>query len=157
MCEIRKKWQRSGKCRENFLLPPQKGFFLFICTPICRRDRQEPRFGLISEIMFIQREAAVAATAWFWSLSFWRGTHALSQDLGWMWWPVPDAIQDAMLNSVDVNVPSFSARQVPIVAIITTGGGLKSMTGLYGSLMGLKKLNLLDCITYISGLSGTTW
>uniref|UniRef100_A0A8C0BA46 PLA2c domain-containing protein n=1 Tax=Buteo japonicus TaxID=224669 RepID=A0A8C0BA46_9AVES len=48
-------------------------------------------------------------------------------------------------------------REVPVVAIITTGGGLKSMTGLYGSLMGLKKLNLLDCVTYISGLSGTTW
>ncbi|KAM6274480.1 cytosolic phospholipase A2 epsilon-like [Porphyrio hochstetteri] len=48
-------------------------------------------------------------------------------------------------------------QEVPIVAIITTGGGLKSMTGLYGSLMGLKKLNLLDCVTYISGLSGTTW
>ncbi|KFP40899.1 Cytosolic phospholipase A2 epsilon, partial [Chlamydotis macqueenii] len=47
--------------------------------------------------------------------------------------------------------------EVPVVAIITTGGGLKSMTGLYGSLMGLKKLNLLDCVTYISGLSGTTW
>uniref|UniRef100_A0A663EAJ2 PLA2c domain-containing protein n=1 Tax=Aquila chrysaetos chrysaetos TaxID=223781 RepID=A0A663EAJ2_AQUCH len=48
-------------------------------------------------------------------------------------------------------------HEVPVVAIITTGGGLKSMTGLYGSLMGLKKLNLLDCVTYISGLSGTTW
>ncbi|KAM6335847.1 cytosolic phospholipase A2 epsilon-like [Podargus strigoides] len=47
--------------------------------------------------------------------------------------------------------------EVPVVAIITTGGGLKSMTGLYGSLMGLKKLNVLDCVTYISGLSGTTW
>ncbi|KFW12635.1 Cytosolic phospholipase A2 epsilon, partial [Eurypyga helias] len=48
-------------------------------------------------------------------------------------------------------------HEVPVVAIITTGGGLKSMTGLYGSLSGLKKLNLLDCVTYISGLSGTTW
>ncbi|NWJ06134.1 PA24E phospholipase, partial [Crypturellus undulatus] len=48
-------------------------------------------------------------------------------------------------------------HEVPVVAIITTGGGLKSMTGLYGSLQALKKLNLLDCITYISGLSGTTW
>uniref|UniRef100_A0A8C8ATB1 PLA2c domain-containing protein n=1 Tax=Otus sunia TaxID=257818 RepID=A0A8C8ATB1_9STRI len=47
--------------------------------------------------------------------------------------------------------------EVPVVAIITTGGGLKSMTGLYGSLMALKKLNLLDCVSYISGLSGTTW
>ncbi|KAJ7413479.1 cytosolic phospholipase A2 epsilon-like protein [Willisornis vidua] len=28
---------------------------------------------------------------------------------------------------------------------------------MYGSLLGLQKLNLLDCITYIGGLSGTTW
>ncbi|XP_006034144.1 cytosolic phospholipase A2 epsilon-like [Alligator sinensis] len=48
-------------------------------------------------------------------------------------------------------------HEVPVVAIMTTGGGLKSMTGLYGSLLALKKLNLLDCLTYISGLSGTTW
>jgi len=67
------------------------------------------------------------------------------------------AILGATLNVFIVNVPSSFAQQVPVVAIITTGGGLKSMTGLYGSLMGLKKLNLLDCITYVSGLSGTTW
>ncbi|POI36123.1 hypothetical protein CIB84_000127 [Bambusicola thoracicus] len=28
---------------------------------------------------------------------------------------------------------------------------------MYGSLLGLQKLNLLDCISYIGGLSGTTW
>lgn len=57
------------KCGENTLLPPQKGFFLFICAPICPRDGQEPRFGLISEPMFIQMDAAVAVIVWFWSLS----------------------------------------------------------------------------------------
>lgn len=62
-----------------------------------------------------------------------------------------------LLSAISVTVPFSSVQQVPVVAIITTGGGLKSMTGLYGSLMGLKKLNLLDCVTYISGLSGTTW
>ncbi|GAB0190414.1 cytosolic phospholipase A2 epsilon [Grus japonensis] len=61
-----------------------------------------------------------------------------------------------MLNSLPMGRKTTIA-EVPVVAIITTGGGLKSMTGLYGSLMGLKKLNLLDCVTYISGLSGTTW
>lgn len=70
-------------CRENTLFPPQKGFFLFIiCAPICPRDGQEPRFGLISEPMFIQREAAVAVIAWFWSLSFWKGTRALRSGSG---------------------------------------------------------------------------
>uniref|UniRef100_A0A8D2PZH2 Phospholipase A2 n=1 Tax=Varanus komodoensis TaxID=61221 RepID=A0A8D2PZH2_VARKO len=47
--------------------------------------------------------------------------------------------------------------EVPVVAIMTTGGGTRSFTAMYGSLLGLQKLNLLDCITYITGLSGTTW
>ncbi|NXG44518.1 PA24E phospholipase, partial [Psilopogon haemacephalus] len=47
--------------------------------------------------------------------------------------------------------------EVPVVAITTTGGGTRSLTAMYGSLLGLQKLNLLDCITYIGGLSGTTW
>lgn len=47
--------------------------------------------------------------------------------------------------------------QVPVVAITTTGGGTRSLTAMYGSLLGLQKLNLLDCISYIGGLSGTTW
>uniref|UniRef100_A0A8D2KX69 Phospholipase A2 n=1 Tax=Varanus komodoensis TaxID=61221 RepID=A0A8D2KX69_VARKO len=47
--------------------------------------------------------------------------------------------------------------QVPVLAIMTTGGSTRSLTALYGSLRGLQKLNLLDCATYITGLSGTTW
>ncbi|XP_060118343.1 cytosolic phospholipase A2 epsilon-like [Heteronotia binoei] len=48
-------------------------------------------------------------------------------------------------------------NEVPVVAIMTTGGGTRSFTAMYGSLLGLQKLNLLDCMTYIAGLSGTTW
>ncbi|XP_062974522.1 cytosolic phospholipase A2 epsilon-like [Elgaria multicarinata webbii] len=48
-------------------------------------------------------------------------------------------------------------HEVPVVAIMTTGGSTRSLTALYGSLRGLQKLNLLDCATYITGLSGTTW
>uniref|UniRef100_A0A8C4KM59 Phospholipase A2 n=1 Tax=Dromaius novaehollandiae TaxID=8790 RepID=A0A8C4KM59_DRONO len=44
-----------------------------------------------------------------------------------------------------------------LVAIMTTGGGMRSLTALYGTLLGLKKLHLLDCATYLTGLSGTTW
>ncbi|KAH0620642.1 hypothetical protein JD844_021308 [Phrynosoma platyrhinos] len=47
--------------------------------------------------------------------------------------------------------------EVPVVAIMTTGGGIRSFTAMYGSLLGLQKLNLLDSITYLTGLSGTTW
>ncbi|KAM9149393.1 cytosolic phospholipase A2 epsilon-like [Pangshura tecta] len=48
-------------------------------------------------------------------------------------------------------------HEIPVVAIMTTGGGMRSFTTTYGSLLGLKKLNVLDCATYLSGLSGTTW
>ncbi|NWS10446.1 PA24E phospholipase, partial [Pachyramphus minor] len=48
-------------------------------------------------------------------------------------------------------------HETPVVAIMTTGGGMRSLTALYGSLRGLKKLSVLDCATYLTGLSGTTW
>ncbi|NXL96352.1 PA24E phospholipase, partial [Tyrannus savana] len=48
-------------------------------------------------------------------------------------------------------------HETPVVAIMTTGGGMRSLTALYGSLRGLKKLGVLDCAMYLTGLSGTTW
>uniref|UniRef100_A0ABM5FAA9 Cytosolic phospholipase A2 epsilon-like isoform X1 n=1 Tax=Pogona vitticeps TaxID=103695 RepID=A0ABM5FAA9_9SAUR len=47
--------------------------------------------------------------------------------------------------------------EVPVVALMTTAGGVRSMTAMLGSLLALQKLNLLDCISYMTGLSGTTW
>ncbi|XP_010623061.1 cytosolic phospholipase A2 epsilon isoform X3 [Fukomys damarensis] len=47
--------------------------------------------------------------------------------------------------------------EVPLITIMATGGGARSMTSLYGHLLGLQKLNLLNCSSYISGLSGATW
>ncbi|ETE57489.1 hypothetical protein L345_16795, partial [Ophiophagus hannah] len=47
--------------------------------------------------------------------------------------------------------------EVPVIAVMTTGGGTRSFTAMYGSILGLQKLNLLDCLTYLTGLSGTTW
>ncbi|XP_053129209.1 cytosolic phospholipase A2 delta-like [Hemicordylus capensis] len=48
-------------------------------------------------------------------------------------------------------------HEVPVVAVMATGGGCRAMTSLCGQLSGLKKLNILDCITYISGTSGSAW
>ncbi|NXT22855.1 PA24E phospholipase, partial [Syrrhaptes paradoxus] len=47
--------------------------------------------------------------------------------------------------------------QVPVVAVMTTGGGTRALTSLLGNLLGLQKLGLLDAITYITGSSGSTW
>ncbi|XP_053538667.1 cytosolic phospholipase A2 zeta [Ictalurus punctatus] len=47
--------------------------------------------------------------------------------------------------------------QVPTVAVVCSGGGSRAMTGTYGSLKGLQSLGLLDVITYITSVSGSTW
>ncbi|NXN08074.1 PA24E phospholipase, partial [Indicator maculatus] len=47
--------------------------------------------------------------------------------------------------------------QVPVIAVMTTGGGTRALTSLLGNLLGLQKLDLLDAISYITGSSGSTW
>ncbi|NWR58199.1 PA24E phospholipase, partial [Bucorvus abyssinicus] len=48
-------------------------------------------------------------------------------------------------------------HEVPIVAVTTAGCGIRALTAMYGSIFGLQKLRVLDCVSYISGSSGTTW
>nr|XP_060616827.1 cytosolic phospholipase A2 epsilon-like [Anolis sagrei ordinatus] len=47
--------------------------------------------------------------------------------------------------------------EVPVVAIMTTGGGFRALTALYVHLLTIQSLDVLDCIFYLTGLSGTTW
>ncbi|KAM8921274.1 cytosolic phospholipase A2 delta-like [Pelodytes ibericus] len=48
-------------------------------------------------------------------------------------------------------------EEVPVVAVMATGGGARAMSALYSHLCGLQKMGLLDCVTYIAGASGSTW
>lgn len=48
-------------------------------------------------------------------------------------------------------------NQVPIVAIMTTGGGIRALTSMYAHMLTIQKLGILDCVSYLTGLSGTTW
>ncbi|KAJ8333345.1 hypothetical protein SKAU_G00422410 [Synaphobranchus kaupii] len=48
-------------------------------------------------------------------------------------------------------------QQLPVVAVVGSGGGTRAMTGLCGSLIGLQSLGLLDAVSYITGVSGSTW
>ncbi|OWK62667.1 Cytosolic phospholipase A2 epsilon [Lonchura striata] len=47
--------------------------------------------------------------------------------------------------------------EVPVVAIMTTGGGTRALTALYAHLLSVQEMNVLNCVSYITGLSGTTW
>ncbi|XP_062319532.1 cytosolic phospholipase A2 zeta-like [Osmerus eperlanus] len=48
-------------------------------------------------------------------------------------------------------------KKVPVIAVVASGGGTRAMTGMYGSLRGLQRIGLLDTVTYITGVSGSTW
>ncbi|RXN34255.1 cytosolic phospholipase A2 gamma-like protein [Labeo rohita] len=50
-----------------------------------------------------------------------------------------------------------SQDKVPNIALLGSGGGQRAMVGLLGSLVELDKAGLLDCILYLSGVSGSTW
>ncbi|XP_072530550.1 cytosolic phospholipase A2 gamma-like [Salminus brasiliensis] len=52
---------------------------------------------------------------------------------------------------------SCNGDTVPNIAVLGSGGGLRAMVGLLGSLSQLNKEGLLDCIMYLSGVSGSTW
>lgn len=66
--------------------------------------------------------------------------------------------QSRMLLGVSVPEPAcICVVQVPVVGIMAEGGGARAMTSLFGHLLALQKLGLLDCVTYLSGISGATW
>uniref|UniRef100_A0A672S8N0 Phospholipase A2, group IVF, tandem duplicate 2 n=1 Tax=Sinocyclocheilus grahami TaxID=75366 RepID=A0A672S8N0_SINGR len=65
---------------------------------------------------------------------------------------VSQALQKALnLSSTDVT------SQVPLVAVVCSGGGTRAMCGTFGGLRALQKLQLLDTVSYITGVSGSTW
>ncbi|KAG8140249.1 putative Cytosolic phospholipase A2 gamma-like protein [Naja naja] len=49
------------------------------------------------------------------------------------------------------------SENIPSIAILGAGGAMRAMIALYGTLVELKKYNLLDCVMYLGGVSGSTW
>ncbi|KAI7805104.1 putative cytosolic phospholipase A2 zeta-like, partial [Triplophysa rosa] len=65
-------------------------------------------------------------------------------------------VSQALQRALNLTSPSEPSK-VPVVAVVCSGGGTRAMTGTYGSLKGLKELQLLDAVSYITGVSGSTW
>ncbi|XP_052412981.1 cytosolic phospholipase A2 gamma-like [Carassius gibelio] len=63
----------------------------------------------------------------------------------------------AVLQSLKNLKISCSRKEVPNIALLGSGGGQRAMVALLGSLVQLDKAGLLDCILYLSGVSGSTW
>ncbi|XP_072463347.1 cytosolic phospholipase A2 gamma-like isoform X2 [Notamacropus eugenii] len=56
------------------------------------------------------------------------------------------------LKSLGLNV-----KKVPVVSVLVSGGGLRAAIACQGVLSELSHLGLLDMVTYIAGVSGSTW
>ncbi|KAG6926900.1 phospholipase A2 group IVC, partial [Chelydra serpentina] len=50
-----------------------------------------------------------------------------------------------------------SKDNMPNIAVLGSGGGLRAMIALQGTLVELKKQVLLDAVMYLCGVSGSTW
>ncbi|KAK7172481.1 hypothetical protein R3I93_002555 [Phoxinus phoxinus] len=56
-----------------------------------------------------------------------------------------------------LNIPCSDEYEVPNIALLGSGGGQRAMVGLLVSLDQLQKAGLLECVLYLSGVSGSTW
>ncbi|KAG8560561.1 hypothetical protein GDO81_015035 [Engystomops pustulosus] len=65
-----------------------------------------------------------------------------------------DIIAQSLKEALDLYT---APDEVPVVAVLGSGGGARAMTSFYGSLQGLHDLKLLNSVTYLSGVSGSTW
>uniref|UniRef100_A0A663LM40 PLA2c domain-containing protein n=1 Tax=Athene cunicularia TaxID=194338 RepID=A0A663LM40_ATHCN len=66
-------------------------------------------------------------------------------------------VASALKKALHLDSCLLMLKQVPVVAVMTTGGGTRALTSLLGNLLGLQKLGLLDAVSYITGSSGSTW
>lgn len=46
---------------------------------------------------------------------------------------------------------------MPVIAIAGSGGGFRAMVGFSGVMKALFESGVIDCATYVAGLSGSTW
>ncbi|KAK9475720.1 acyl transferase/acyl hydrolase/lysophospholipase [Lipomyces japonicus] len=58
-----------------------------------------------------------------------------------------------------LNVPESSVdeRDVPVIAITGSGGGYRAMIATAGYVLSAEQTGLLDCVTYLAGVSGSCW
>nr|XP_055028412.1 cytosolic phospholipase A2 zeta-like [Misgurnus anguillicaudatus] len=65
-------------------------------------------------------------------------------------------VSEALQKFLNLTTPPDPSK-VPVIAVVSSGGGTRAMTGTYGAIKGLQEIQLLDAVSYITGLSGSTW
>ncbi|XP_072463326.1 cytosolic phospholipase A2 gamma-like [Notamacropus eugenii] len=62
-------------------------------------------------------------------------------------------VSKALLN----RLADIYVKKVPVVSVLVSGGGLRAAIASLGVLSELSHVGLLDVVTYIAGVSGSTW
>ncbi|KAG8228645.1 hypothetical protein J437_LFUL008296 [Ladona fulva] len=65
-------------------------------------------------------------------------------------------VYEGMQRFLEDSAPK-EVREVPVVAILGSGGGIRAVTANAGVFKALYESGLLDCAMYVAGLSGTSW
>ncbi|XP_027207890.1 cytosolic phospholipase A2 isoform X2 [Penaeus vannamei] len=65
-------------------------------------------------------------------------------------------VLEGMQRILGAKAPS-TEKQVPILGILGSGGGFRAMMCMSGAVKALQETGILDCATYIAGLSGSSW
>lgn len=71
-----------------------------------------------------------------------------------------DRVMLGIKKLLDMEKPRYlpsSPEEVPVIAIAGSGGGFRAMVGYSGVMKALFESGVLDCATYVAGLSGSTW
>ncbi len=63
-------------------------------------------------------------------------------------------VKDALENALGI---TLSQNNVPRICACLSGGGMRAVIGSYALLESLRQLQLINALTYISSLSGSTW
>ncbi|KAK7205180.1 phospholipase a2 [Myxozyma melibiosi] len=63
----------------------------------------------------------------------------------------------ALAKYLGIPESSINDADIPTIAVTGSGGGYRAMIGTAGYLRSLQKSGLLDCVTYLGGVSGSTW
>ncbi|XP_062375525.1 cytosolic phospholipase A2 zeta-like isoform X1 [Sardina pilchardus] len=65
-------------------------------------------------------------------------------------------VDRALQKLLELSSPPDTDK-VPLVGVVCSGGGTRAMAATFGSLKGLQTLGILDAVSYITGVSGSTW
>ncbi|KAI7903672.1 acyl transferase/acyl hydrolase/lysophospholipase [Cokeromyces recurvatus] len=63
----------------------------------------------------------------------------------------------AFAKFIGVDPESVDEEDIPIVGLASSGGGYRAMIGLVGYLKAMKTSGALDCLMYLTGISGSCW